>query len=312
VSVLVRLMMPALAVLVVLGATAIAAAQNAAAPIGKRRASEHASRRHYSRPVAETSRPIAIPQTFAPPQEALASFPQAAAEAPAAPSPCQLQLTKIAAFQALPVLVGPGECGARDAVLLQDVIMPDHSKVAIMPAATLRCAMAEAIADWLRDDVGPAALKLGAPVRELDNLGSYECRGFNRMRGATLSEHGLANALDVGGFKLANGKLIRLTDIAVAKDWRADLRRSACARFTTVLGPGSDSYHEEHIHLDLAERRGGYRICQWDVREAVAQTEKPEGQAAPSAAKSMGNEELVPMPRPKPSWIEAADPAHAR
>jgi hypothetical protein len=40
---------------------------------------------------------------------------------------------------------------------------------------------------------------------------------------------------------------------------------SVCRRFTTVLGPGSDGYHEEHIHLDLAERRSGYRICQWEV-----------------------------------------------
>ena len=40
---------------------------------------------------------------------------------------------------------------------------------------------------------------------------------------------------------------------------------SVCARFTTVLGPGSDGYHEDHIHLDLMERRNNYRICQWNV-----------------------------------------------
>ena len=38
-----------------------------------------------------------------------------------------------------------------------------------------------------------------------------------------------------------------------------------CARFSTVLGPGSDGYHEDHIHLDLMERRNNYKICQWDV-----------------------------------------------
>jgi len=46
---------------------------------------------------------------------------------------------------------------------------------------------------------------------------------------------------------------------------------SACTRFSTVLGPGSDWYHEDHIHLDLTERRGNYRICQWDVWDQLPQ-----------------------------------------
>ncbi len=52
------------------------------------------------------------------------------------------------------------------------------------------------------------------------------------------------------------------------KDWREGIQASACARFSTVLGPGSDGAHEEHIHLDLAERRNNYKICEWDVRAA--------------------------------------------
>jgi hypothetical protein len=58
-----------------------------------------------------------------------------------------------------------------------------------------------------------------------------------------------------------------------------------CGRFTTVLGPGSDGYHETHIHVDLAERRGGYRMCQWDVRDP-----------APVAAV----ETAIPLPPPRP------------
>jgi hypothetical protein len=64
------------------------------------------------------------------------------------------------------------------------------------------------------------------------------------------------------------------------------LRKSVCARFTTVLGPGSDGYHEDHVHVDLAERRGGYRICEWDIRT-------PE--QAPAA-----EPDAVPLPRPRP------------
>jgi hypothetical protein len=55
------------------------------------------------------------------------------------------------------------------------------------------------------------------------------------------------------------------------------MRQSACTRFTTVLGPGSDRDHETHLHVDLAERRGGYRICQWTL---------PEPEKAPETAET--------------------------
>jgi hypothetical protein len=197
-------------------------------------------------------------------------------------------------------LVAPGECGAIDPVLLQSVILPDQGKVAVVPAATLRCTMAEAVVLWLREDVAPAALKLGAPLRTLENLDSYECRSRNRIPGAMVSEHGRGNALDVGGFRLADRRLVRLTDINVAKDWRENLRATACARFSTVLGPGSDGYHEEHIHLDLAERHGGYKMCQWDVREPVAQAQPMDLQSAQTATPL---QEPVPLPRPRPVAI---------
>jgi hypothetical protein len=232
--------------------------------------------------------------------------------APAPPSECQLRLTKIALFQPLPPLAGPGECGAGDVVLLQSVMLPDEAKVAVAPPATLRCAMAEQVALWLRDDVAPAALKLGAALRGLDNYDSYECRSRNRVPGATLSEHGRANALDIHALQLANGKVIGLTDADVAKDWRERLRASACARFSTVLGPGSDGAHEEHIHVDLAERRSGYRICEWDVREPAAQAKNTEPEAEPDASTKTKPEpavakiaDPVPLPRPRPVFADA-------
>ena len=86
-----------------------------------------------------------------------------------------------------------------------------------------------------------------------------------------LSEHGRANALDVRAFKLANGQSISLTDRTVSRELRESVLHSMCARFTTVLGPGSDGYHEDHIHLDLMERRNNYKICQWDVWDPLPQ-----------------------------------------
>jgi Extensin-like protein C-terminus len=84
--------------------------------------------------------------------------------------------------------------------------------------------------------------------------------------------------------------------VNVAKDWREALRTSTCARFSTVLGPGSDGYHEEHIHLDLAERRGGYKMCQWGVREPIAPPQTTEPQSAQNTARI---EDPVPLPRPR-------------
>lgn len=226
---------------------------------------------------------------MAPPQEAFASLPEKESAKPASPTDCDLQLAKVAGFRPLGALVAPGECGAPDAVQLESVLIAGGSKVTIAPPATLRCTMAAEVAQWVRDDVAPAAAKLGAPLRGIENLGSYECRGRDRVRGATLSEHGRANALDVHAFKLANGVRIVLADPRAPVEFRNAVREAACARFATVLGPGSDSEHAEHIHLDLAPRRNNYRICQWDVRVPAAMTE-----GAASAP------EEVPLPRPRP------------
>jgi hypothetical protein len=283
-----------LVLLACLGAGGIAAAQHASARPMKRPRPAHG----YSRGAP----PIAIPQQTAPPQEAFASFPEQEESAPAAvPSPCDLRLAQVAGFRPLGKLVAPGECGAPDAVLLETVTLPDKSKVAIAPPATLRCEMAEAVTAWLRDDVAPAAQKLGAPLRRLDDLGSYECRGRDRVRGATLSEHGRANALDVHDFRLGNGQPIVLADPKAPKDFRDAVREAACARFATVLGPGSDAEHGEHVHIDLEERRNNYKLCEWDVREPAVEAEaKTE---ANTEAKAPIPIDEVPLPRPRP--IEA-------
>jgi hypothetical protein len=149
---------------------------------------------------------------------------------------------------------------------LDAVVLKDGERIAIAPAATLRCPMAEAVARWVREEVAPAAAAaLGNPVRAIVTGTSYECRGRDRDPGAKVSEHGHANALDLSGLKLANGTTVHLTDKAAPKEFRELMRQSACTNFTTVLGPGSDSYHQDHVHIDLLERPGGYRLCQWDV-----------------------------------------------
>jgi hypothetical protein len=255
---------------------------------------------------ARTTQPTAIPQQTAPPQEAFASQPEKGNESPVAPSECDLRLGKIAMFQQLSALIAPGECGAPDAVLLESVILPDQGRVAIVPPATLRCTMAEAVAQWIREDVAAAAAKVGAPPRELENMGSYECRGRNRVSGATLSEHGRANALDVRGFRLANKVEVVLADPKVPKDFRDAIRASACARFSTVLGPGSDAEHAEHVHLDLIQRSNNFKMCQWDVREPAAPAEQAKVQAALIPI------DEVPLPVPRPLAADAPAAEHQK
>jgi hypothetical protein len=214
-------------------------------------------------------------------------------------SACRLGLTEeIAVAPSIPDIHGPGACGGEDLVRLEAIVLPDKRKVAVKPAAILRCTMATAIADWVRTDMVPLATSLGSTITDLDNFDSFECRGRNRIVGAMLSEHGKANALDVRSLKLANGQSIGLTDRTMSRDVRERVLHSVCSRFSTVLGPGSDWYHEDHIHLDLAQRRNDYRICQWNVWDPLPEVapllpaERPE-EAPPRevAAKSEGSKD---------------------
>jgi hypothetical protein len=204
---------------------------------------------------------------------------------------CRLRLTPDrAVFEPLGAVAGAGECGGPDIVLLKRVLTKDHVSVEIAPAATLRCEMAEAIVNWVREDLVGQVTDLGSVLAGIETLDSFECRGQNRIVGAKLSEHGRANALDIRAFRLKSGRLAQPTDSAVSEDFRIAMRTSVCARFTTVLGPGADDYHEYHIHVDLAERRSGYRICQWDIRDVLPDADSAQRLAAGA----------IPLPRARP------------
>jgi hypothetical protein len=261
-------------------------------------------------------RPAEAPAAETPAEQDKPGMPAAQASPAPAPQPsaCRLALTEeIAIAPSIPDIQGPGGCGGTDLVKLEAIVLPSKHRVAVTPAATLRCSTATAIADWVRTDLAPLTEKLGSELRVLDNFDSYECRGFNRVPGAHLSEHGHANALDVRALKLADGRTISLTDRTVSRELRETILQSVCARFMTVLGPGSDWYHEDHIHLDLMERRNNYKICQWNVYDPLPQiaplmpSERPDD-APPRevAAKSDGGKD-----KPEKAKSEAAEPQAA-
>jgi hypothetical protein len=149
-----------------------------------------------------------------------------------------------------------GQCGHSGAVRLR----PDG--VALRPdSPVLSCPMAAATHLWLREVVQPAAqAHFGARVTGLDHMGSYACRPLYGQPGAALSEHARANALDVGGFRLSNGRRV-----AVLQHWNGsaqeraflrEVRSGACRLYGTTLSPDYNAAHADHLHLDMAVRGG--------------------------------------------------------
>jgi len=228
-------------------------------------------------PVQPSILPSAVPLPVAPPAtEPAAPLPEEKPEAtdqgPPRPQPnveelaaCRAGLASLAvAAEAEPPLV-EGECGAPDPFKVTGF---QANAVTLDPAATIDCAATTALTHWVLEDVQPAAkAAFGAPVTKIAVAGSYTCRGRNNVPGARLSEHAFMNAIDISGFTIA-GRMITVTetDGQSAEDaaFIAAVRKAACARFTTVLGPGSDPEHATHLHLDVLKRgrNGDYRICE--------------------------------------------------
>lgn len=129
--------------------------------------------------------------------------------------------------------------------------------VALDPAPTLDCATAQALREWVDKGLQPAFGR--NPVVGLTVAADYSCRTRNNKRGAKISEHGRGKAIDISGFVLADGSARTVED-----DWRGRSGKpvkaayqSACGIFGTTLGPGSDGYHENHLHFDTASYRSG-------------------------------------------------------
>lgn len=133
--------------------------------------------------------------------------------------------------------------------------------------ATMRCKTALTMAHWLKDTVQPA-MTIAMPGRRIVGLvpgSTYQCRLRNSAATGKISEHARGNAYDVAAFKLDNGERMemkpRTEDSTMEGAFQRTATAGACLHFTTVLSPGSDAAHETHLHLDVLERKGGYRYC---------------------------------------------------
>ena len=139
--------------------------------------------------------------------------------------------------------------------------------VAVTPSATLACPIVSALDKWLADSVQPAAMRwFGVRVVEIKQISAYSCRGMNGNSRAHISEHAFGNALDIAAFTLADGRRITVKDgwrgMAEEQGFLRDVQGAACQQFNTVLAPGSNAHHADHIHVDLMRRASRRLICQ--------------------------------------------------
>ncbi|CCD86192.1 conserved protein of unknown function [Bradyrhizobium sp. ORS 285] len=139
--------------------------------------------------------------------------------------------------------------------------------VAVKPTATLACPIVSALDRWLAESVQPAAQRwFGQRVVEIKQISAYSCRGMNGNPSAHISEHAFGNALDIAAFILSDGRRITVKDgwigLPEEQGFLRDVQGGACQQFTTVLAPGSNVYHYDHIHVDLMRRASRRLICQ--------------------------------------------------
>ena len=179
---------------------------------------------------------------------------------PAAQSTCGISLAMLG-VEASPLeeVDGNGACGMDAPV---EVASLEGGAIDLSGETIIECRLAEAFAVWMDETVTPLAeTMLNGRVTGLRIAASYACRGRNNVAGATLSEHGKGNAIDISAFAI-DGKWLAIGKTSgVEEDFVQAARHSACGPFKTVLGPGSDAYHSDHLHLDLAERRNASTYC---------------------------------------------------
>jgi hypothetical protein len=185
-----------------------------------------------------------LPETYPPPR----SYPPPTYSPPVGPAPAPLGTEQYAPRGWPRAITAAGPVG-------------------VNPPATLACPIVSALDQWVTAAVQPAALRwFREPIIEIKQISAYSCRGMNGDPNAHVSEHAFGNALDIAEFTLADGR-----KISVQYGWRGtpeeqgflhDVQLAACNEFSTVLAPGANVYHYNHIHVDLMRRTSGRRICE--------------------------------------------------
>ncbi|MBX9886272.1 MAG: extensin family protein [Novosphingobium sp.] len=180
---------------------------------------------------------------------------------PAAPESrmCLAHLSRTyASFTPLPDQYYGAGCSAVGAVRL-DLLRSDGGMLQLSNLGPVTCPLANTLSGWARFGVDRAARAiLGSALVRIETMGSYSCRTVAGT--ARLSAHASANAVDVSGFVLADGRRITVlrdwdSDDPQARAFLATIRMSACKRFGTVLTPEYNAAHRDHFHLEVGGER---------------------------------------------------------
>ncbi len=155
-------------------------------------------------------------------------------------------------------------CGIDKPIKVSEVL----PGIKLKPDAVFRCPVALALARWMKETVIPAARIAAADQGSLTTVNqasSYICRLRNSAETGKVSEHARGNAIDIASFSFEKGEDIavkpRREDSTLIGAFQRTVSAAGCLYFTTVLDPESDAAHETHFHLDVLERKGGYRYC---------------------------------------------------
>lgn len=210
------------------------------------------------------------------------------------------------ALQPVAAIEGPGICGLDHPFKVYALA---GGTVRLNSASILDCSMIPTLDRWIAKVVQPdAQARFGETVVQINTMGTYACRGINNVSGASLSEHAFGNAIDIGGFVLASGR-----EVNVMRGWKGDdpqasaflhdTHAGACDYFTTVLGPGSNIFHYNHVHMDLAMHgntsRGPRRYCK-PVPDA--QVPAPQQDSLPDPPPIEEEMDIARAPAPAPSY----------
>jgi len=167
-------------------------------------------------------------------------------------------------FKEIPRIDDGNGCGIDKPIVLSEAL----PGIKVKPEATLRCPTARALAHWMKESVIPAAAVAASDqgrITTINQASAYICRLRNSAETGKISEHARGNAIDVASFSFEKGEDIavkpRREDSTLTGAFQRTVSASGCLYFSTVLDPESDAAHETHFHLDVLERKGGYRYC---------------------------------------------------
>lgn len=201
----------------------------------------------------EVPKPEPEPAAVAPEPEVVAPAPEPVVERTYQVA-CPAVIMGLVEAEMAPPL-SEGTCGEQSPLLVTGV-MSRGRMLPLSSTVTTNCQMASALPDWVETVDGYAEAMLKSPLASIETGTSYMCRARNGGDTDFTSEHGFANALDVTGFTLQDGRSIGVEadwDKSVAPEGRL-LRLAhdaACGSFMTVLGPEANAEHSDHLHLDL-------------------------------------------------------------